>query len=116
MRDEKVILNELREVQDEISKIKFVKDTNYEKYNKIIGGKYTTLIDTLSDIGEKRASIGVYSDIGAVPPYSRFLHLKEFVQLLSEFISDVENDDKNATILKGLQKKEKALKDELGIR
>ena len=110
MRSTEEILNELREVQGKISEIKFVKDTNYEKYNDIIRKEYDFTLYSLHEICDGRESIGRF----ATEDYNK--KLRGLIQLLLDFESDISNDKANAELVRILQDKEKYLKGELGIK
>lgn len=110
MRGTEEILKELREVQDKISEIKFVKDTNYKVYNEQIRKDYEFTLYCLHEICDGRETIGrfAYEDFGK--------KLRGLVQLLLNFESDVANDKANTELLRILRDKEKLLKEELGIK
>ena len=110
MRNTEEILIELREVQNKISQIKFVKDTNYERYNDTIRKEYEFTLYSLHDICDGRDTIGRFAAEG----YDK--KLRGLVQLLLDFESDVANDKANTELLRILRDKEKLLKEELGIK
>jgi len=103
------ILKELRKVQDEISKIKLIKDTNYEKYDEVLRKEEFTLYSLyMTCLG--KCTIGAFANNG----YDK--NLRRIIQLLLDFESDISNDKANAELLRILKDKEKILKEELGIK
>lgn len=104
------LLNELREVQNEISKIKFAKDTNYSVYNEKIRKEYEFTMYSLNMICDGRGSIEMFANDGY------YKKLRGLIQLLLDFASDVANDKANTELLRILQDKERLLKKELAIK